>query len=224
MKRITILFLLISTFVFSQEPITKELGPFKELKVFSGLVVKIEKAATSSIEISGKKANDVMVKNINGRLKISMRFPETFNAYEVDIKLYYTDNLFLIDANEGSNVHSKNKITQQSIEVKVQEGAIINLPIDVKYLVGKAVTGGQLIIDGKAESQDIELLAGGIYDGYDLISNQTYITSSSGAVGNVFVKEMLDAKVSLGGIIYYKGNPTDITTKKIIGGTIKSKD
>lgn len=224
MKKLVVLFLMVSTVAFSQEVFTKELGSFKELKVFSGLTVQLEKSDIPRIEITGKKREEVVVKNINGRLKLSMRFPETFNAYEADIKLFYSDNLLLIDANEGAIIGSENPIKQKSIELRVQEGAVINMLLDVNYLIGKSVTGGQLLLSGKLESQDIELNAGGIYKAYDLESNQTYITSSSGAVGQIFVKEMLDVKVNLGGTVYYKGNPTDIISKKIIGGTIKSKD
>lgn len=224
MKKLVAVFMLLGSVVFSQEVVTKELGAFKELKVFSGLTVQLEKSDTPRIEISGKKRNEVVVKNINGRLKLSMRFPETFNAYEADIKLYYADNLLLVDANEGAIIASQSAIEQKSIELRVQEGAVINTPLKVNYLIGKSVSGGQLIIKGTLESQDLELTTGGIIDGYDLEANQTYITSSSGAVGKIFVKEMLDVKVSLGGSVYYKGNPTDVISKKIIGGTIKSKD
>ncbi|MDT0553626.1 head GIN domain-containing protein [Urechidicola vernalis] len=224
MRIVLITFLLISTIGFSQDVLTKEIGSFKELKVFSGLTVQLEKSDTPRIEISGKKRDEVVVKNINGRLKLSMRFPETFNAYEADIKLYYSDNLLLVDANEGAIIASDNDIEQKSIELRVQEGAVINMPLKVSYLIGKAVSGGQLNVSGELESQDLELTTGGIFDGYDLEANQTYITSSSGAVGKIFVNEMLDVKVSLGGSVYYKGNPTDVISKKIIGGTIKSKD
>ena len=224
MRIVLITFLLIPTIGFSQDVLTKEIGSFKELKVFSGLTVQLEKSDTPRIEISGKKRDEVVVKNINGRLKLSMRFPETFNAYEADIKLYYSDNLLLVDANEGAIIASDNAIEQKSIELRVQEGAVINMPLKVNYLIGKAVSGGQLNVSGKLESQDLELTTGGIFDGYDVQSNQTYISSSSGAVAKIFVKEMLDVKVSLGGSVYYKGNPTDVISKKIIGGTIKSKD
>ena len=224
MKKITILILLVVTTAFSQETIEKELGPFKELKVFSGLVVHIKKADVPRIEITGKKREDVVIKNIDERLKLSMRFPDTFNGDEVEIKLYYADNLFLIDVNEGATVGTKETIKQQSIEIKVQEGAMINIPVDVKYIKGKVVSGGQIYIKGTVESQNIELNTGGVYKGYDLISNQAYVSSSSGAIAQLFVKEMLDAKVSLGGTVYYKGNPNDIMTKKTSGGTIKSEE
>lgn len=224
MRKIVALFLMVSTIGFSQEVLTKELGSFKELKVFSGLTVQLEKSDSSRIEITGKKREEVVVKNINGRLKLSMRFPETFNAYEADIKLYYSETLLMVDANEGSIIGSENPIKQKSIELRVQEGAVINTQLEVNYLIGKAVSGGHLILEGTLESQDLELTTGGFFKGYNLTSNQTYITSSSGAIAQIFVKEMLDVKVSLGGTVYYKGEPTDVISKKIIGGSIKSKD
>ncbi len=224
MKKLTILFLLVGVTAFSQKPIHTDLGTFKELKVFSGLTVNIQKAEKSHIEITGKKSSEVVVKNINGRLKISMKFPETFHGSEVNIKLFYANDLLLIDANEGATVGTKETIEQQSIEIKVQEGAIINIPVKAKYLTGKAVSGGQLFVNGSVESQDIELTTGGIYKGYKLSSNKTDITSSSGSIGQINVSKVLNAKVSLGGTIFYKGNPDDVTTKKIIGGTIESKE
>lgn len=224
MKKLTILFLLVVTIAFSQEPINTDLGIFKELKVFSGLTVRIQKAEKASIQITGKKSGEVVFKNINGRLKLSMRFPETFHGNEVDIKLFYTADLLLIDANEGSIVGTKETIEQQSIEIKAQEGATINILLKVEYLTAKAVTGGKLFVDGIVESQDIDISTGGIYKGYKLKSNKTDISSASGGVGQINVSKVLNAKVSLGGTIYYKGNPNDVTTKKIIGGTIESKD
>lgn len=224
MNKVTILFLLVSTMVFSQKPLITELGSFKELKVFSGLKIVLEKSETSRIEITGNKRNDVVVKNINGKLKISMKLKETFSTNEVGIRLYFTDIISVIDANEGAIVNIKDVFEQQSVELRVQEGAVINAPLKVKYVIAKAISGGRIKVEGSVTNQNLELSTGGTYIGFDLETDQTYVSAASGSVAQVFVNEILNAKVSLGGTIFYKGNPTDITTKKIIGGTIKSKD
>ncbi|AOW21109.1 head GIN domain-containing protein [Urechidicola croceus] len=224
MRKIMILFLLVSTIGFSQETIKNEVGSFNELKVFNGLNVSIEKGSTRSIEISGKKADEVVVKNINGRLKLSMRFPETFNSDEVEITLFYSNDINVIDANEGSYIGSDGTLSQQNVELKTQEGAIIDLDLDVKYLTVKSVTGGQVYTSGNAENQDIEVTTGGAYKAYDLKSNYSTVMCASGGIVNINVSELLDAKVRLGGKILYKGSPKEVKTKKIIGGTIKSKD
>jgi|TARA_B110000285_G_scaffold232469_1_gene303595 hypothetical protein len=224
MKKTTILVLMLSTMVFSQEQIVKELGTFTELKVFNGLLIKVEKSDNARVVITGIKRGDVVVKNINGIVKISMKLTEAFSSDEVSVQLYYADNISVIDGNEGAIIQVKEVFKQQSVELRAQEGAEIKIRLKVKYLIAKAVSGGRITPKGRATNQNLELSTGGSYMGYNLETDQSYVSASSGSVAQVFVNEILNAKVSLGGSIYYKGDPTDIITKKIIGGTIKSKD
>ncbi len=225
MNKIIIAFvLLVSTIGFSQEKIERELGTFDKIKVFNGLNVTLKKDSKSSIEITGKKADEVVLKNVNGKLKLSMRFPKTFSSKDAEVTIYYSDDISVIDVNEGSYLGSENTIKQQYIELKTQEGAIIDLDVNVKYLESKPVTGGTIIVSGKAESQTVEATTGGTYKAYDLQSNHSTIVASSGALARVTVLEFLDAKVRFGGTVYYKGNPKEIKKKIIIGGTIKVRD
>lgn len=224
MKKIVALVFLVSTIGFSQETIKRDLGSFDEIKVFNGLYVTIKRDSKPSIEITGEKSGEVVVKNVNGRLKLSMRFPETFNSSDAKVTIYYSEDISVIDVNEGSYVGSDETISQQHIELKTQEGAIIDLEVDVKYLEAKSITGGTIIVSGKSENQTIEATAGGNYKAYDLKSNYTTVIASSGALARVSVSEFLDAKVRFGGTVYYKGNPKEVKSKKIIGGTIKARD
>jgi len=224
MKKLALLLTLTCSIVFGQEPITKNLGDFNTLKVYNGLTVEIEKSSTSKIEISGKKAEDVTVKNSNGILKVRLKFPEGFTSEDVRIKLYYSNTMDVLDANEGGKISSEEVLKQQHLEVKVQEGAFINAPIDTKYLVVKAVSGGAISLTGSTQNQTIEATTGGIYEAFDLQSKQTTVTAASGARVEVKTSEILDAKVRFGGTIYYKGTPEVLKTKKIIGGTIKNKN
>ncbi|MBV1888589.1 MAG: DUF2807 domain-containing protein [Urechidicola sp.] len=224
MKKILILFLLVSTVSFSQETIKVKLGTFDEIKVFSGLKITLQSADVAGIEISGKKSSDLVYKNVNGRLKLSMRFPETFNAHDVNVIVYFSEEIHFIDVNEGAVISSSSIFKQQNIELKAQEGASINLNLDVKYLTVRSVTGGFIRVKGTANNKDIEATSGGAFDGYDLESDSATVLSSSGALVKVKSKDVLNATVRLGGTIYYKGKPSQVITEKIIGGTIESKD
>lgn len=224
MKKLALLLTLTCSILFAQEPITKNLGDFNTIKVYNGLTVELQKAAKSKIEILGKKAEDVSVKNSNGILKIRLQFPEGFTAEDVKITLYYNSNIDIIDANEGAKIISDATINQQHLEVKVQEGATIELAIETKYLVVKAVSGGIIELTGSTKNQTIEATTGAIYNAYDLQSKQTTVTAASGARVEIKTSEVLDAKVRFGGTIFYKGTPEVLKTKKIIGGTIKSKN
>jgi len=222
MKKISLILLLTCSMIFGQETITKNLGDFNELKVYNGLTVKVKKAATSKIEISGSQADDVAVKNSDGILKIRLKFPDSFTAEDVNITVYYNDNLTTLDANEGGRIVSDGVFKQQHLEVKVQEGARINVDINVRHLTVKAVSGGKIKLSGKTENQNVEATTGGIYNSFNLDCEQTIVLAASGAEVEVNASEILDAKVRFGGTIYYQGTPEVLKTKKVIGGTIKA--
>lgn len=221
MKKLTLLLLLTTSILFSQETIEKKLGDYTTLKIFSGLRVELIKSDEAKVVITGKKADQVSVKNKNGVLKFSINFLEGITYEDVKVELFYTTPIAILDANEGSYIGSEEKIKQQHLEIKVQEGGQINLPIEIKYLTIKTVSGGIVDLVGSAQIQTIEASSGGLYHGSNLVTEQTTSTSSSGSVVRVNVTEMLDAKVNLGGTIYYTGNPSALKTKKVLGGKIE---
>ena len=224
MKKVTLLFLLSCSILFAQETITTNLGDFNDLKVFSGLTVKLEKSDVAKIVITGSKANQVSVKNKNGLLKLSLNFADGFKYEDVSITLFYNKNIGVLDANEGAYIISDDIFEQLNLELKVQEGAHIELSLNVKYLTIKSVSGGVIVVNGTTQNQIVDANTGGIYNAYDLKSKQSVVTSSAGAIVHVQAKEVLDAKVNFGGTIYYKGTPEELKTKKVVGGTIKQKD
>jgi len=222
MKKLTFLFLFVSTLLFAQEPTINKLGDFNTIKVFNGLTVNLISANKGSIQLFGKKADDVVYKNVNGMLKISMKFPETFSAKDVSVTVYYTNKLHTIDANEGSIVQSSDVLKGQNLELRVQEGAHINLEIKTKYSSLKAVSGGILELSGKSDNQSVEVTTGGIYEGFNLKSVHTDIMCASGGQAGIYVTEDLDANVRFGGAVTYKGNPSTIKKNKFLGGKIKA--
>jgi len=221
MKKIALVFTLFCSIAFSQETVTKNFGDFNELKVYNGLTVEIQKSNTSKIEISGSQSSDVIVKNVDGVLKIRLRIPDSFIAKDVKVRLFY-ENLNVLDANEGSTIVSKELIKQKHLEVRVQEGAKINLKVSTKHLNVKAVSGGIIKLLGKTRNQIIEATTGGIYKSFNLISEESTVVAASGANVKINTTELLDAKVRFGGTILYKGKPEILKTKKVIGGSIKS--
>lgn len=225
MKKLLFTLLLISSTVFSQnDTIKRDLGFFNYLKVYNGISVKLQKGSVSQIEITGKKADEVMHKNISGKLKISMRFPKTFQSGDVDVTIHYKNDLDILDANEGSVITAKDTIKQDHITLKTQEGALIKLNTTVKRLTVKAVTGSEIKVGGTTDNQIVDTGSGGVYKGYKMESSQATVTSSSAALAEITVKDFLDAEVRLGGGINYKGEPDTVKTNKIMGGTIKPMD
>lgn len=221
-KGIILLLFLVSNLSFGQDVVTEITDEFDVIKVFNGLHVELIKADKQRVEISGEKANEVVVKIRNGRLKLSLKLKSLFDSKSVEIKLFYSGNLNELDVNQGAVITSKKQIKQAQLEVSAQEGGYIKLNIDVDYLKGNAITGGNIQLKGIAKSQNIEISTGSNYETYELKSKQVSISASSGAEAKITVTNILDAKVKLGGTIIYKGSPKSVKTRKVLGGAISS--
>jgi len=221
MKKIAILFVLISTITFAQDKRSLELGQFNSVKVLSGLKIHLIKSDEQKIEIIGKNQRNVVVKNKNGHLKIYIKLTESLRKYNFKINLYTDKNIDIIDVNEGAGFYSDDTISQLKITLKAQEGAFIDLPLNVKYLSSKVISGANITTKGIAKSQDVRVGQGAVYEAYKLITEQTKVIVSTGGKAKINVTDILDASVRLGGNVYYKGSPDVKNSSKFIGGVIK---
>ncbi|WP_405563925.1 head GIN domain-containing protein [Polaribacter sp. Asnod6-C07] len=229
MKKIIFICVLMMSLSFvAQSTVNKKLGDFSTLKVYNGIELELIKSNESKIEITGLKSEKVKIKNVNNTLKISLPFslkPENNAANgEVLVKLYYSKSIDTIDANEGATITGK-EINQNHLEVKSQERAFVNLVVKVKHLEVKTSSGGIIKLSGTTKNQTVDVDLYGIYNGFDLkaTANST-VKAGTGAKAEILAGETLNAKVSFGGSIFYKGNPEVLKDKKVIGGIIQKRD
>jgi len=223
-----ILMLLVHVASQSQSTVSQNLGDFTTLKVFNGIEVELIKSNEQKIEIRGKKSEKVTIKNVDKTLKLTLPFslkPENNSADgEVIVKLFYSSNIDVIDANEGATITGKD-INQEKLVVNSQERALINLVVNTKYIEVKTSSGGIIKLSGTTKHQDVNLDLYGVYHGFNLkTENTSTVKAGTGAKAEIFAGETLTAKVSFGGSIFYKGNPELIKDKKVIGGIIQKRN
>lgn len=225
MKKLLLLFILLSSnFLISQIKVTKELEDFTTLKVYSGINLELIKSEDQKIVITGDKANTIKIKNSNNVLRISYPILKTPSKSKEKVIIYYSKNIDIIDANEGSSITAKD-FKQQNVEIKSQENAYINMTIDVKYLTVKSVSAGIIKLSGTTKNETVDVSSGGLYYGYNLTTNNLCkVSAKLGGKAEVLTGETLDIKVSFGGAVFYKGTPEMINTKKVLGGTIEAKN
>jgi hypothetical protein len=227
-KIIFICALFISLTTTAQTTVTKSLGDFNIIKVYNGIEVELIKSTEQRIEISGDKSEKVKIKNVNNTLKLSLPFSlkptENIAEGEVKIKLYYSKNINIIDANQGTTITAKD-FNQDNVDLNAQERSFINITTITKHLTIRASSGGIIKVSGTAKNQEVDVDLYGIYHGFNLtsIGNST-IKAGTGARAEVTAGEALSAKVSFGGAIFYKGNPKVVKDKKVIGGIIEKRN
>lgn len=228
MKQLYLILLFFSINIFTQEELSKNLGDFATLKVYNGIEVELIASNDAEVKVSGAKADKLKIKNVNGVLKLSLPFsikPEENAANgEVIVTLYYRKPIMVVDANEGATITGKG-FEQSQLEVNAQERAFINLNIKTKNVKVRTSSGGIIKLTGTTKNQEVDVDLYGTYHGYDLkTSGVTTVKAGTGAKAEVFSNNTINAKVSFGGSIFYKGNPKLIKDKKVIGGTIQSRN
>ncbi|MEZ4857366.1 MAG: head GIN domain-containing protein [Flavobacteriaceae bacterium] len=221
MKILSTLFLAILTSnVFSQGIITKEVGDFNELKVYDLIEVTLIQSTENKVVIKGEDTQDVSIINKNGMLKVKMNADKIFRGEDTYVEVYFK-NIDIIDANEGAQIVGNEMISQNTIELRAQEGGRIKVGLEANHTKIKAVSGGIVEASGISKSQEILLNSGGIFEGRDLKTEDTKIGITAAGEADINASNKVDVKVTAGGDVYIYGNPKTVNEKSFAGGRIK---
>jgi hypothetical protein len=210
-----------SVFLFSQFSFaqTKDVGAFTSLKVFDKIPVELVSSSSYKAELSGSKAEDIEFVNSGSELKVRMKTTKLLQGDDVKVVLYYKD-IQNIQASQGARISSSNTVKSTKLDLTSNEGSQIDLNVDTSVIEGKINTGGILKLAGNSDSQSVVINTGGQYDGKDLNTQITSVTTNAGGKASVTATKSVDATTRAGGVIDVYGNPQTKNEKKVVGGKI----
>lgn len=217
---ITLIALITAATSFAQNPITRDVGDFTEVKVYDRIMVNLVRSDENKVVITGEDASQVQVINKNGKLKIRMDFGLIFNGNRTFVHVHY-NSLEIIDGNEGAEITSNELIEQDRIEIKMQEGAVIKVGLQVQEVKLRAVTGGVIMASGQAQRQEVTVNTGGHYEGEDLITESAHIFVQAGGEVEAYASKLADITIRAGGDVVVYGKPAEVKRKRTFGGRIK---
>ena len=140
MRTLLVLFFALSmTGLTAQGTVDREVGEFREIKVFDLIEVNLIKSDENRILIKGRNTQDINFVNKDGVLKLRMPLEKKFQGEDTFIEVYYTD-LRIIDANEGARIIGNEQLVQDRIELRAQEGAQIEIVLIFRDAKIRAVT------------------------------------------------------------------------------------
>jgi len=218
-KLAIVIFMTVSATAIAQTT-TIDLEGFEEIKVFDQVNVTLVKSNKNQAVITGDDVDEVKIVNDDGRLKIRMELDNFMDGNETNITLYHSENLTLVDANEGANIKSDDTLDARYIVVRAQEGGEITAAVDTRNMESKAVTGGKLYLSGTAQNQNVMVRTGGEFHAKDVNSERVDVTIMAGGKAHVSSGEYAEASVTAGGTIEIFGNPETVVEDKTLGGSI----
>lgn len=215
--------LLFSGSLFSQGIIDREVGEFHEIKVFDLIEVNLIKSDENRILIKGRHVDDINFVNRDGVLKLRMALEQKFRGEDTFIEVYYTD-LSTIDANEGARIVANELVKKDRITLRAQEGAQIQIGMQVQHADIRAVTGGIVTASGLATNQVIRINTGGVFEGRDLKTDFSDIRIMAGGEAELYAAKSVDIEIRAGGDVYVWGDPKQVNKDRMFGGRIYLQD
>ena len=218
---IFMVFMLLTQLNYSQTTIN--LGDFDKIKVFDQLNVALIPSDENKIVITGTNQGNIETVNKSSLLKIRITLAKILeDNKDIKVNLYFK-KLESIDANEGSVVSCAADFKQTTMQLSAQEGAMIEVDLDVDNTTSKLNSGGIINLSGKAITQKATITSGGIFNAKNLETSQTAVSVSAGGSAEVNASTFVDAKVKAGGTITIYGKPKEIKEETFVGGTIIKK-
>ncbi len=197
---------------------------YEELRIVSGLEVHIENGSENEIIITGSDADKINVSSEDGKVRLSVSLSGLLEERNYDIKVVVKDSIEVIDINQGSQVSLNANLDQKKIEVRVQEGATFDGRLETGLVVLRAVSGGNINIQGLATMLKLTVNTGASVDAFDLNCSNADVLAMSGGIAQVSVYNILNAQVKFGGSIEYRGQPEVLNEKKVLGGSIEGNN
>ncbi len=196
----------------------------------------------ATIEADDNVIEFVELKVEDRELKVEMEDDRSYSNITVIVKVAIPENVVSLEASSGSRIASESVLKGANIDIDVSSGANVSVAVDatqcdVETTSGsrakvamradvctvEATSGSNATLTGEVTSLTVKTSSGAAYRGYDLVSKDCNVASSSGSSARVAVTEHLQARASSGASIRYDDKGSQKLTSTFTNGVSKRK-
>jgi len=196
---------------------TRTIGEFDKLKS-SSLRIELHYGEPALKVDADENLMDRIITEVkDGELYIGLK-PGSYNNIHNDVRIHLTTkNLKRIKARGGANIFSDDSFTFDKINFEANGGGHIKLEIQATDVNVEAGGGGGVILFGNTTNLTADINGGGWLEAFESTIKNANMKVGGGGRAEVNAEALTRAKVSGGGTLIYKGNPT-INDLDISGG------
>ena len=209
-----------SSSLFAQKEEVRNLKPFESIHAYKGINVVLEEGDTARVRvmIENGELSDVLTDVEGHTLKIRMQ-TKIYKDVAVTAVVTYK-KLVEIVASTGAEVTGDETLTGDKIKLKCNTGSSIRLNVETNSIDLDASEGSNMTISGSTQILNTRASAGSNIEAGDLVSEDAYAKSSSGASILIHVNNTLEANATLGGSVVFSGKPENTDFKTSLGGNV----
>lgn len=219
----------IHSITFGQDSIQQKeykLGSFDELEIMGNFEIKIIHSNLNKVVVD-KTGNDIDFNNIEFTYNdnhLTIKYKGSFvSDVNLEMTIYASNFLKEIKARRGAIIRTDYQ-HQQMDEVEftsINGGKILANNLNANEVEAGISKGGSIQFTGKGNKLEATVSMGGTIGAVNFISQEVKATVSMGGEIICAPVQYLNAKVTTGGTISYKGEPSKIKQKVTFGGTIE---
>ena len=202
----------------------KDYKDFNGIDLNSGFHVKVIKGNTYfvSIEVDDNIEEYVNTYQSGSKVYISLASGNSYSNVTLNVVIQ-TPDLETIKANGGAAIEFTGAENYDNLSMELNGGSTVNGTLNINSLVLKLNGGSIVDLTGTGKNLNIFGNGGAIFNLYKFQVEKCDISFNGGCIAYLNVTDRLDASLSGGSIVKYKGNPT-IGSISVSGGSIIQRD
>ena len=199
-------------------------GAFTGVNAAGGFNIEIKNGPAVEVTV---EADDNIIKDIEtevsgGQLRIRVK---ANNLSDAHLKVFITaPEINKINVSAGADIIVKDGLkSAEEISLNASSGSKITTAVDAPGISADASSAGDILVSGRTKTFTVESSSGSSVKAFQLLSENTVATASSGASADVHASVSLQANASSGGNIKYKGGGTTKINQSS-GGSVNKED
>lgn len=185
----------------------RNVGNFKELRVSSGIDIKLNQGNQPKVVIIADEdvIDDVNSELIGNELRLSVD-GNWFRRGRVEARITCVD-LESLDVSAGSDVESEGLLQFEDLKIEASSGSDIKLELEAREVELQASSGSDASLKGSARRLHAKASSGSDINAYEFEVENAVLELSSGSDVKIWVTGSLEVDASSGSDVYYKGDP-----------------
>jgi len=219
--------LFLAILAHSQDRETRSLDRFEAVHVATGINATLQAGQENSVKISAKGIDlDRVITEIKGGeliVKIRTKWMNwNHKKHKVKATITYSGTIDGLAASSGAYLLAEDALLSDRMELDASSGAGLKANVISQKVAVDISSGARIEASGTTDYLIVDISSGSRFEGYDLKAKDVNVDGSSGASARVHVSGSLEADVSSGSSVKYKGTPTSRDVDKSSGGSVRA--
>lgn len=204
---------------------TRSVGEYDKIGVGGSFDVKLVAGAEGKITIQmDENLFEYLITEVEGD-QLKIRWKKGTNVYsrsKILITVPFKD-IYAVSLAGSGDVYSEDVIKADNFKSSLAGSGDLKLKVDADHIKSSIAGSGDIYLQGATNSVRASIAGSGDVHAYELTSKEADVSIAGSGGIKISVSDLLKARISGSGNVYYKGNPAKQDVKVSGSGNVSSR-